>query len=653
MPDPVPLRTVRVPSDLEEVFASAEQLVSSYFAARREDPERGTIEISGDRFVLVRASSLSVEFFALVEELYGPGRDDEARTFAANLLFDLAHALGRKDAASFHERNGLEDPLARLSAGPVHFAHAGWAFVDILDRMTEGAPDDFLLVYEHPYSFEADAWLRAGRHASTGTCIMNAGYSSGWCQESLGVPLVAAEIRCRALGAKTCRFVMAPPHRIEERARAQAPASTTIIPDLFARKRLEDELRRAREDLEVRVQERTAALLREVEERRRVERLLHHQSKLEALGRLAGGIAHDFNNVLAIVTMNARLCARTLPPDDPRHHQLTEISHACGRAADLTRQLLAFGGVNRGSTEIAELDRSVVELGKMLGRLAGDEVHVRVAAEAPGIAVGLPRSHVDQILVNLFVNARDAMPGGGVLTVSTEAADVDDARARELGVAAGAYALLSVRDTGVGMDETTRAVIFEPFFSTKPDGAGAGLGLSTVYGIVKQAKGTITVESNVGRGSVFRVYLPVREGEPSTSSTSSNPPRSDVPQGRGQLVLVVEDQAPVRDALAALVEALGYRVVAVADVRAALVTLRGGEPVDVVLSDVELPRVSGIALAEDLERAAPRTPIVLMSGNPGGPHVARAPRSATFLSKPFDEITLAKALAKALQSKGA
>ncbi|MHC4403042.1 MAG: PAS domain S-box protein [Planctomycetota bacterium] len=245
------LKTVQVPREIEQVFAEAEAVVSRFFAGIVHDPSQGTIEIGGERYLLVRAASLSVEFFALVRNLFGARREAEADEFARNILFDLAHAVGKSDAQTFHAKMGLEDPIARLSAGPVHFAHAGWAFVNIFPESRPSPDEDYCLIYDHPYSFEADAWLNRQPKTDAPVCVMNSGYASGWCEASFGLPLVATEILCRARGDAHCRFIMAPPERIADHVRRYLRdrpditprAESHAIPELFARKRMEEELR--------------------------------------------------------------------------------------------------------------------------------------------------------------------------------------------------------------------------------------------------------------------------------------------------------------------------------------------------------------------------------------------------------------------------
>jgi PAS domain S-box-containing protein len=247
--------TVKVPEQLNAVFVKAQQRVREYFEKFNSNPSQGTIEISGERYILVRAASLSTEFFDLVASLQQNLSHEEARKVAAAFLFDLAHAIGKADASHFHEQLGISDPVERLSDGPVHFAHSGWAFVDILPESNPTPDDDYILVYDHPHSFEADTWLEKNKSSDHPVCIMNAGYSSGWCENSFGIPLVAAEIECRAKGDKHCRFVMAKPSKIEESiARYKAKAGevpekslSVDLPAFFQSDHLRQELERERD----------------------------------------------------------------------------------------------------------------------------------------------------------------------------------------------------------------------------------------------------------------------------------------------------------------------------------------------------------------------------------------------------------------------
>ncbi len=288
--------------------------MSRYFATKTENPEQGTISISGERYILLRAASMSIEFFDLVTSLYQDKGPDEARSVASNLLFDVAHAIGKADARTFHERMGVEEPIEKLSAGPIHFSFAGWAFVKIFPESNPTPDENYFLIYDHPFSFESDAWLRKGRKSDFPVCIMNAGYSSGWCEESFGVPLVAAEIECLARGDAHCRFVMAPPARIEQQIAAHsgaegAPArgvksrgATVSVPEFFQRKRMEEELRKSHETLEAKVELRTAALLSandrlhaEIAERTRAEQALR-----ESEGRYRTLVEHAPDAIVVV-----------------------------------------------------------------------------------------------------------------------------------------------------------------------------------------------------------------------------------------------------------------------------------------------------------------------------------------------------------------
>jgi two-component system, cell cycle sensor histidine kinase and response regulator CckA len=607
------MKTVRVPDSMQALFAKAEEVVARFFQDRIDDPAHGTIQIHGERYVLLRGAALSVEFFDLVRSLYGD-RGAEADELSRAILFDLAHSVGRSDAKNFHDKMQLSDPIARMSAGPVHFAHAGWAFVELADEAKPTSDDEFLSIYDHPYSFESDAWVRAGRASTFPVCIMGSGYSSGWCEESFGVKLVAAEILCRAKGDHTCRFVMAPPERIAARIQeyiARHPelaerAAGFQIPDFFARKRAEEALKRQRDEL---------------------ERELRQKQKLEALGRLAGGVAHDFNNIISVVMGHAMLAQRRGGDHDAVAKDLAKIIRAAERAASLTDQLLAFGRSQVARNELLDLNRVVAELARMIERLIGDHIEFRLDLAADAAGVYADRAQIEQILVNLAVNARDAMPAGGTLTVST----VREGERR---------VMLTVADTGQGMDEETRARAFEPFFTTKGQ-SGTGLGLSTVYGIVASAGGTIDIETSPGMGCNVRISLPRHERESADSAHAAA-------NANVGTVLVAEDRSELREVIGEALNAFGYGTILAKDAADALRLLTEGErPVEILLTDVVMPGMSGVELASRALELRPSLSVLFMSGYAPDPdHRALfSSKRRAFLQKPFTPQELAEKLA--------
>lgn len=264
-PQDTDLNTVSVPDELRPVFLKAQDYVRNYFSDVQSDPEKGVIKYSGERYILVRASAMSKELFDMMSLMYNDRGKEEARDLSFNFLFDIAHSIGKADAKSFFIKMGVTDPIEKLSAGPVHFAYAGWASVKIHPLSNPRPDDHYYLIYDHPYSFEAQAWMDKGEITDFPVCVMNAGYSSGWCEESFGVPLVTAEVECRAKGDRHCRFIMAPPSKIKDhiakyskRAYIKYEHYNKIdIPEFFKRKRLEDALRSRKDQLEELVLKRT------------------------------------------------------------------------------------------------------------------------------------------------------------------------------------------------------------------------------------------------------------------------------------------------------------------------------------------------------------------------------------------------------------
>lgn len=262
------LHTVNVPENFYEIFLTAQNYVRNYFSTIDREPEKGIVKFSNERYILVRASSMSKEFFDMMTHMYKDRGESEARTIAFNFLFDIAHAIGKADAKSFFEKMNVDDPVEKLSAGPVHFAYTGWATVRIHPLSNPTPDENYYLIYDHPYSFEAQAWLDKGEKSEFPVCVMNSGYSSGWCEESFGLPLVTAEIECQAKGDRHCRFIMAPPSTIKDHIRKYSERAyikyehyeKIDIPEFFQRKRLEDELRNHKDHLEELVEKRTDKL---------------------------------------------------------------------------------------------------------------------------------------------------------------------------------------------------------------------------------------------------------------------------------------------------------------------------------------------------------------------------------------------------------
>lgn len=243
---------------MKPLFDKAQKNVGDYFSDLYHDPEKGTIEIQDQRYVLVRASALSYDFLNTIQKLYADRGEEEATSIGRNFLFDIAHVIGLEDAKNFNKKMKLKDPISKLSAGPVHFAYSGWAFVDILPESKPSPDENFFLKYNHPFSFEADSWLRAGKKSDQPVCVMNAGYSSGWCEASFGISLTAVEITCKARGDKNCTFIMAPPHKIElylGKNKNNTNRKKAQIPSFLERKKIEEDVKNSLKEKEILLKE--------------------------------------------------------------------------------------------------------------------------------------------------------------------------------------------------------------------------------------------------------------------------------------------------------------------------------------------------------------------------------------------------------------
>ena len=374
--------------------------------------------------------------------------------------------------------------------------------------------------------------------------------------------------------------------------------------------------------------------------------------KMEAVGRLAGGVAHDFNNLLTVISSYADLAAEDLAPTDRRREDIGEISRAADRATGLTRQLLAFSRKQVLKPATMSLNAVVAGVEKMLGRLIGEDVEL---VTVPAVELGLvnaDQGQIEQVLVNLVVNARDAMPHGGRITIETANVELSKADAgRRLAVPAGSYVMLAVSDTGHGMPPNVLEHLFEPFFTTKPLGEGTGLGLSTVFGIVRQSEGDVWVYSEVGHGTTFKIYLPRLQTSTEAATVEVIP---GLAQRGAETILLAEDDDSLRALANRVLTKQGYSVIEARNGREALDLCTNYEgTIDLVVSDVVMPELGGRGLMERLAVSRPRTRVLFMSGYTDDDVFRRAlvDQRTAFLQKPFTPMALAKRVREVLDSR--
>src|ERR1700730_7421679 len=351
----------------------------------------------------------------------------------------------------------------------------------------------------------------------------------------------------------------------------------------------------------------------DVTERRVLERQLRMAQKMEAVGRLSGGIAHDFNNLLGVIIGYIQVMKRSLSPGNPSHEYAEEIEKASQRAVALTRQLLAFSRQQVLEPVILNLNTLMSDMEKMLPRLIGEDIQLNLLLDPAISQVKADPGQIEQVVMNLAVNARDAMPDGGKLTIQTANVELDAAFAREhAGAIPGQYVMLAVADTGTGMDPETQAQIFEPFFTTKDRDKGTGLGLATVYGVVKQSSGYIAVDSEIGKGASFKIYLPRIEQPVATHCEVNQAPLTV----RGyETILLVEDAEPLRKLAHMFLRDNGYQVLTAADgSEAQQVAAQNAGPIHLLLTDVVMPGINGRVLAERLAPRHPAMKVLYMSG---------------------------------------
>jgi two-component system cell cycle sensor histidine kinase/response regulator CckA len=392
---------------------------------------------------------------------------------------------------------------------------------------------------------------------------------------------------------------------------------------------------------------------RDVTERRQLEEQFRQAQKMEAVGRLSGGVAHDFNNLLGVIIGYAEFLQERIPANDPLHASADEVLKAGKRGALLTRQLLAFSRQQVLDPKVLDLNVAVCDMEKLLRRLIGEDVKLTTILTPRLGNVKADQGQLEQVIMNLGVNARDAMPHGGTLTIETSNMVMDDAFVRRYPypVKPGQYVCLKVTDSGIGMSAETRARAFEPFFTTKEKGKGTGLGLSTVYGVVKQSGGYIDIESTLGKGTTFKIYLP-RVDEP----LQVERPAFDVAASFDgtETILIAEDETSLRTLTRDALELCGYKVMAAANgVEALELSSRFPGNIDLLLTDVAMPEMGGRVLAEKLSQARPEVKVVFMSGYTGQPIGDPGPLApgTAFLAKPFTREMLTRKIREVLDRR--
>jgi DNA-binding response OmpR family regulator len=404
--------------------------------------------------------------------------------------------------------------------------------------------------------------------------------------------------------------------------------------------RLRKQLQHMNESLEQQVQERTSSLSQansklraEIDRRMTSEEALRHAQKMEAIGKLAGGVAHDFNNLLQVILGGLGLVMMDIPPNSPIRQELSEVLTAAERATTLVRQLLVFS--RRQVLELTDLDINhvVIDLSKMIRRFIGETINLEINTCRDPTTVRADSGQIEQVLMNLCINARDAMPRGGKISIDTDNQAFDEERCRvDSWAKPGRYVVLRVTDTGMGMDQETVEHIFEPFFTTKEAGEGTGLGLSTVYGIVQQHDGFITVKSTPHQGTTFKIYLPVVD----RVAASIEEPKADAAPGGVETVLLAEDDLGVRVLGERILKKAGYQVLTATDgIEALSLFEEHGDKIDLALLDVVMPKLGGPAVIEKIRSKHPELPVLFTSGYMSTPMLPEL-GAVHLIQKPFN-----------------
>ncbi|MHB0878593.1 MAG: ATP-binding protein [Anaerolineae bacterium] len=585
---------------------------------------------------MLMSSASLLHLYTHLRQSEESGLLDAARTEAAALVPRLSQEPPQASGWITASTLSLESPVTSRAGTEVILATLqgdrprAWIYAGEYGWVSRAVTPDLSLALSAAESGEPGvAWGsdRVSAYAPVGT--------SGWSVIALGNP------RALALDLRS--------HLATELSTLVVIVGLSGLALLFYLRRSAEGMVVFADELERQVRQRTANLQSELAERKRLEEQFLQAQKMETVGRLAGGVAHDFNNLLTAISGYGTFVRESLPAGSPARDDMDELLKASGRAADLTSQLLAFSRQQVMAPKIADLNELVRDIEKMLRRLIGEDIELESR-----LAKGLWRTKADpgkleQVIMNLVVNARDAMPHGGRLTISTANVTLPDSRGpTELAHLVGQYVVLAVSDTGTGMSEDVRSHVFEPFFTTKEMGKGTGLGLATVYGITKQHGGEVSVESQPGRGTTFTIYLPRTLVEPGPADQATT--GDGLPRGT-ETLLLVEDDAAVRNLTSRLLTGLGYQVVESGDGEEALrVAAKMPAGPQLLVSDLVMPRMGGAELAQRLTALHPSLRVLFVSGYADGEMARQVVPGEpnTILPKPFTTAALAHKVREAM-----
>lgn len=619
--------SVTVPEGMKPLFDIAQQTVGTYFRDLKMDPTKGTIEIHDQRYVLVRASTLSKDFLDTVQKLYADRGAAEAFAIGKNFLFDISHVIGMNDAKNFHGKMNLTDPIAKLSAGPVHFAYSGWAFVDILPESNPTPDDNFLLIYNHPYSFEADSWKRAGKTADNAVCIMNTGYSSGWCEESFGIPLTAVEVTCRAKGDEHCTFVMAPPHKIQEHidryhhqgSRVFKKQDNYEVPTFFERKKVEEEMQRSR--------------------------LLAEESA-RAKADFVANMSHELRTPLSIILGFTDLLNKTTLTKDQREY-LQAINSSGQNLLSIINDILDLSKLDAGKFSLARVRFRIPELmhslqimfaGKAKDKNLAFSCHADVALYHPVIG---DQQRLNQVLINLIGNAVKFTETGSIQVNCR----IEQQEGKKI------ILKFSISDTGIGIPLDKQEAIFDRFSQADSDinrkYGGTGLGLAIAKQLVALLGGELQLNSQPGSGTEFTFSLPFEL--PNEEDKEATWEQDQMAHSYAvQKILVVEDSYMNQKLAKIILENNGFDVTIAGNGEEAITILKQ-QSFDLILMDIQMPVMDGCQAAYIIRKELhSNIPIIALTAHALEGEREKCIREGMndYLAKPFKEEDLLEKIAK-------